>query len=78
MPRHIRASTNARRLGWIASFALGRVALRRRVFVAVIRRSKRAAKWVVMARIARRAFGRPSPSVVSIKAQRAVIDVEAS
>jgi len=71
------SSKNVRRLGWFAAVALGRVSLRRRLFSAAVRRSRRVAKAVVVARIARRVFGTPAPSVVSIKTSRSIIDVEA-
>lgn len=70
-------SKNVRRLGWFAAVALGRVSLRRRMFSALIRRSKRIAKVVVVARFARRVLGTPEPSVVAVRTPRSIIDVEA-
>lgn len=71
------SSKNVRRLGWFAAVALGRMSLRRRLFSALIRRSKRVAKIVVVTRIARRGLGTPAPTVVSVRTPRSIIDVEA-
>lgn len=71
------ASKNVRPLGWFAAVALGRVSRRRRLLAAVVRRSRRFAKAVVIVRMARRVLGTPAPSVVKVRTSRSVIDVEA-
>lgn len=68
---------NVRRLGFVASLALGRAPARKRFLGAIVRRSTHAAKAILVVRVVRRLLRTPSPTVVSVRAKHSFIDVEA-
>jgi hypothetical protein len=68
---------NLRRLGLFTTIALGRVPLRRRLTAALVLRSSRLAKAIVVGRVIRRAVGKPASRSISVRTPSAIIDVEA-
>ncbi len=70
------ASRRTRRIGFLASLVIGGTPKRRKVFNAIVRRSRSVTRGVIIVRIVRRALRGSTPSQVSVRTSRAVIDVE--
>lgn len=71
------APRRARRLGFLASLVIGGTPLRGKVFNTVVRRSRSFARGVIAFRIVRRVLRGPATKPTTVRASRAVIDVEA-
>ena len=65
-----------RRLGFLASLVIGGTPLRRKVFNTVVRRSRSFTRGVIAFRIIRRVLRGPDTKATTVRASRAVIDVE--
>lgn len=70
------ASRRTRRIGFLASLVIGGTPMRRKVFNAIVRRSRSVTRGVIIVRIVRRVLRGSTPSQVSVRTSRAVIDVE--
>jgi hypothetical protein len=69
-------SRRARRIGFLASIVIGGTPMRRKIFNAIVRRSRSVTRGVIVVRIVRRVLRGPNTQQISVRTPRAVIDVE--
>jgi hypothetical protein len=69
-------SRRARRIGFLASIVIGGTPMRRKIFNAIVRRSRSVTRGVIVVRIVRRVLRGSTTQQISVRTPRAVIDVE--
>jgi hypothetical protein len=69
-------SRRARRIGFLASIVIGGTPMRRKIFNAIVRRSRSVTRGVIIVRIVRRVLRGSTTQQISVRTPRAVIDVE--